>query len=212
MKDSVLKFIESEYDEADYFDLSKEDLISLKDYLSILKEKSEKFKNLVKEPTCLIKEKCSWVRDMGYSSLQNPLLKNNNQTGIYLFAVDNIDLIALSDETGKYEEISKQIPMLYLIRNKSRLVARRQNDLNLIQDELRDIDLIGKSIFDKDDYDKESISGHFVLSYMPNIDLSLWSYNDLIIDFKERQMNLYNKPYLYSENKNKVLNRIQFKK
>ena len=48
---------------------------------------------------------------------------------------------------GIYEELVKNIPRLYLLSGKIRKQLLRQKDLKFIQEELKEIDDIGKNLY-----------------------------------------------------------------
>lgn len=207
MKKNIREFLKSDLSEADFYHLSKEDLISLKDYLELLREIDNDFEDLIQEPINIIKEKCDWFKDISYM-----YLVNISPSSIRLLAKDNIDLIAvLNSETEKYEELAKNIPRIYLINPKVRTLIERQKDLDLIQDELHQIVKIGNSIYDTDIISIHSISDNFYISYTPRIGMDIWYSNGLLASYHERYIKQYNKPLLNDKKKDKILTKIQVK-
>ncbi len=211
MKKNIREFLKSDLSEADFYNLPKEDLINLKDYLESLRKIDRDFEMQVQEPFAKIKEKCDWFKDFGFYHTQT----------IKLLAKDNIDLIAvLNPYTEKYEELAQNIPKIYLISPKVRTIIQRQKDLDLIQDELQQIDEIGSSIFGNSIYSEElspiaskhSISENFYISYTPRIGMDIWYDHGLLASYHERYTKQYQKPLLKNEDKKRLLERIQIKK
>ena len=127
-KDILLKFINSDLNEPDFFGLNTEDLISFKDYMINLKQRKQiykkeviDFKKEIKEITEMIKEKFPWVEDIepsfrypfkiiliakkGYRDIH---LSNNNENlwrpnGIAPYSFPIIDY--LSNHYSKYMKV-----------------------------------------------------------------------------------------------------------
>ena len=85
-------FINSSLDEAEYFDYSKEDTISLKEYLEILKKRYKEYKHNTLAVREKITSKHKWVKNFMYFEDTNELvldgkvaifLSKNKKTGIY---------------------------------------------------------------------------------------------------------------------------------
>ena len=213
MKQVVKAFLNSDSTEADFFDLSKEDLITLKDYLESLLSKDNEFQNTINEPLESIRNKCDWVEGIGFNGLQLSDSGEYFHSGVNIFAKDNADLIVTSkDNMEDYKEVSLYIPKIYHASSKVRTLINRQGDLNKIQEELKEIGKIGCEIYDGALYPKKSASGMFEISYRPNIGLDVWSNDDLVAGIYERPIKVYNTPYLSGKNACKVLTKIQIKK
>lgn len=206
MKKNIREFLKSDLNEADFYNLPKEDLINLKDYLESLKEIDRDFENQIQEPIASIKEKCDWFKDFGFYYTQT----------IKLLAKDNIDLIAvLNQYTDKYEELAQNIPKIYLISPKVRTIIQRQKDLDLIQEELHLIDEIGSSMYGKEVShiaSKHSISENFYITYTPRIGMDIWYDSGLLTSYHERYTKQYQKPLLKDKKKERILERIQIRK
>ena len=70
MNKVLCDFINSDLTESEYFGLTKDKLITLKDYLLSMREKDKEFKELIKEPLDSMKDKCGWISSVGYNLLQ----------------------------------------------------------------------------------------------------------------------------------------------
>ena len=144
MRAIIKEFLDSDLTESEFFNLPKEDLMSLKDYLEVCREQDAKFRGLIEKPFSSIQDKCDWIQRIGFGSLQN-------DDAVYLmswlnlFAADGIDL-SVSLKNGEYKDLA-QIPTLYLLNKKSRILLDRQEDLYFIQDELHELDEVGRDVF-----------------------------------------------------------------
>ena len=213
MEENICDFLSSELTEAEYFNLSKEDLVNLREFLLKLEEKDEKFLKLIKEPVDSMKGKCNWVSDVAFHALQKEPKGEYILSSIWLLPTDVHNVIARFDEKReRYVELAERIPFVYRASKNVRTLIKRQEELDLIQDELHEIDQVGKNYYDGLLCRKESISKNFSVIYFPNVGMSIWSNGDLLANYYRRQIKEYDKPYLNEENKDKVLSKIQIKK
>lgn len=218
MKDIIRDFLNGELTESEFFGLPKEDLINLKEYLELLKERDAKYQSLIKEQFGSIKKKCDWIEKVGFSSLQLEATGQYQNSWLNLFATDGIDLsVSLANGAGEYVDLAK-IPSLYLLGRSSRIRSNRQKELSIIQDELHEMDEVGRNLYDGVLYPKRSISGSFTAHYSPELGIDLFCNsdeysNDLIARYYERPRKYYDRPALTDEaKKEKLLTRIQIKK
>ena len=218
MKDIIKDFLNGELTESEFFGLPKEDLISLKEYLELLKEKDVKYQSLIKEQFDSIKKKCDWIAKVGFGSLQLEATGQYQNSWLNLFANDGIDLsVSLANGAGEYVDLAK-IPNLYLLRRSSRVRSNRQKELSIIQDELHVIDEVGRNLYDGALYPKKSISGSFTANYSPELGIDLFCDNDeysnvLIARYYDRTGKYYDRPVLNdAAKKEKLLTRIQIRK
>lgn len=210
MKESTIMFLTSGLKEEEFYHLKMKNLITLKEFLEVYKNLDEEFKLYVKSELDSIKNKCDWVEDIGFHALQDDLTGTYINSGIRLFANDDINLIAnYNKATNKYEESNIQMPKLYLISKKIRTFFQRQEDLSMIQSELSDIDEIGRAFYDGLLYANYSISGNFEIHYTPSVGLDVFTEDELLASYSERHLKDYNKPFLSDEAKSRVLTLIQ---
>lgn len=121
MKKSTIMFLRSGLKEEDFYHLKMKNLITLKEFLEEYKSLDEEYQKFIKKEVELIKNKCNWIEDVGFYSLQNDRNGMYINTGVRLFAKDDINLIANYNKiTNKYEESNTQIPKLYLISKRIR--------------------------------------------------------------------------------------------
>ena len=215
MRTIIKEFLDSDLTESEFFDLPKEDLMSLKDYLEVCRKQDAKFRGLIEKPFSSIQDKCDWIQKIGFGSLQNDDTVYL-MSWLNLFAADGIDL-SVSLKNGEYKDLA-QIPTLYLLNKKSRIRLDRQKDLYFIQDELHEIDEVGRDVFSGFSLSKRSISKSFNADYMPELGLDLFTCNDeygldFILRSYERHGYYYDKEIITNQaEKEKVLNRVQIKK
>ena len=213
MKKNIRDFLNSDMIESDFYNLPKEDLICLRDYLLQFKAKDVEFMNLIKEPLSLMKEKCSWIDDVAFSALQIESTGKYFNSSVWLFPTKGNNLIVSTDkENDVFKDITEKIYGIYLLNNNIRMQVKRQKELKMIQEELHEIDKIGRTYYDGLLYSQKSVSGYFDVSYTPNIGMHVWSDDELLAEYLVRKMKVYDRPYLKEEDKDKVLSRIQIKK
>mgnify|MGYP004466156597 FL=1 len=212
MKEQVKNFLNTTLTETEYYSLPKENLITLKEYLLQLKDKDNIFKTAIQEQFQSIKKKCVWLNAISFGGLINES-GNYVITAIYLYSKDGIDLIAnynhLSD---RYEDLTKNVPKVYLLSGKVRKHLSRQKDIDLIQEELREIENVGRNIYIDVLRPISSISNNFQIYYTPDVGLSIYNEDDLIADYLNCSKKSKEKEYLKEEDsKEKLLRRILVK-
>ena len=212
MKEQVKKFLNTTLTETEYYSLPKENLITLKEYLLQLKDKDNIFQTAIQEQFQSIKKKCVWLNAISFGGLINES-GNYVITAIYLYSKDGIDLIAnynhLSD---RYEDLTKNVPKVYLLSGKVRKHLSRQKDIDLIQEELREIENVGRNVYIDVLRPISSISNNFQIYYTPHVGLSIYSEDNLIADYLNCSKKSKEKEYLKEEDsKEKLLRRILIK-
>lgn len=101
MKEEIKFFLNCDLDEANYYSLLRENLVTLREYLLQLKGKDNDFKFAIQEQFQSIKKKCNWL------------------TAIYLYSKDGIDLIAsYNNINNRYEDLTKNVSKIYLLSGK----------------------------------------------------------------------------------------------
>ena len=213
MKQITRYFLNSDMNEADFYNLPKDNLITLREYLLDMLNKDNEFLNLIGEPLSSMKEKCPWINDIGYDMLQLAVTGSTIDSTIWLFPTDGHNMIVSKNKNSSiYDDLAKVIPSIYLLDKNVKKRIKRQNELLFIQDELHEIDKIGRNFYDELLYDKTSISGDFDISYVPNIGMYVYTDNEFLAACLVRNMKSYQKPYLKDKQKDKVLARIQLEK
>ena len=212
MKEQVKNFLNTTLTETEYYSLPKENLITLKEYLLQLRDKDNIFQTAIQEQFQSIKKKCVWLNAISFGGLINES-GNYVITAIYLYSKDGIDLIAnynyLSD---RYEDLTKNVPKVYLLSGKVRKHLSRQKDIDLIQEELREIENVGRNIYIDVLRPISSISNNFQIYYTPHVGLSIYNEDDLIADYLNCSKKSKEKEYLKEEDsKEKLLRRILVK-
>ena len=211
MKKEVYNFLESDKTEADFFNLSKEDLINLRDYLIGLKAMDVAFLDSVEGLVNEMKEKCPWIEDIAFDGIQDERNEGYVFTSIWIFPTEGKNLIVFRDKNGYYRDLSERMPLLYLVDKGNRELVRRQKELDLIQKELYEIDELGCEFYDGLLDHKKSVSGNFTIAHTPNIGITVWSDSDLLANYYDKEIKSYDKEYLSEEDKEMVLSRIQMK-
>ena len=208
-------FINSDLTESDYFGLSKEELITIKEYFLEMRDKDKEFKELIKEPLDSMKDKCGWINTVGYYHLQNEDTGSFFRSTIYLFPVDGKTQIVHKEYDGdKYVDQSEKFLKIHLLNKDIRKEYNRGKEVVYIQDELREIDKIGHAYYDGELHSKKSISDSFEVSYMPNMGMHVYvpSTYETLASYYIRNFKSYDKPLIKDEQKEKVLTKIQIRK
>ena len=217
MKEIVHEFLKSDLTESEFFGLSKNNLINLKEYLLLLKLKDDDFRNMTQRQLASMKKKCDWLKEISFHGLQSSSTGEyiKLSVGIRLYANDGNDLFAMFDEkTNSYVGSFKgnELPKIYLISKKVRNDIKRQDDFKLITDELHEVEEIGKMIYYGWLYLKrDSISDNFQIYNTPSLGISLLSGNALLANYFERNIKYYEKPYLVEDAKKRMLTKVQLK-
>lgn len=214
MEQITCDFLKSNLTESDFFGVSSKDLISLKEHLLRLKAKDQEFLTAVKPHIDSMKEKCGWLDEIAFSATQHDGTGEYLRTAIWLFPTEGRSLITHYDvKTKRYRDIAERVPKLYILLNKSiRTSVEREKELVSVQEELREIDELGRLLYDGVLYARKSVSGNFCITYTPNIGMNVWWRDELVANYYIRKMKLYDRPYLSEEEKGQVLTRIQLKK
>lgn len=212
MEAQVKSFLNASITEAEYFSLPKENLITLKEYLLQLKDRDNDFQSSIQEQFQSIKQKCNWLSTISFGGL---IHENGDYeiTAIYLYAEDGINLIVNhSHSKDRYEDLTKNVPKVYLLSGKARKHLMRQKDIDLIQKELYEIENIGRKIYIDVLRPISSISGNFKIYYTPHLGLSIYNDYDLIANYLNCSKKSKEKEFLKDEaSKEKILKRILVK-
>ena len=183
MEKQIKLFLNSELDEGDYYSLSKENLLTLREYLLKLKEKDDEFQSRIQNQFNSIKEKCDWLEDINFDGV---VKKDGTyeMSAIYLNSNDGVNLIVrLNKNHDQYEELVKKVPKLYLVSSKVRKHLARQEDIKYIQEELREIDNIGRDVYKGVLGFVYSRSENFLVYNTPNKCVSVYNDYELICEY-----------------------------
>lgn len=215
MDKAIVDFLNSGLTESEFFNLSSEELITLKDYLIGMRAKDKEFMKLIKEPLDSMKDKCGWINTIGYNVLHHNLTGEYITSSIKLFPVEGRVLIVHKKfDSDKYTNLAEGFPKFYLLNRGIRIENERSKELPYIQDELGEIDQIGISFYKGLLGSRQSVSGNFGIAYHPNVTMDVYTmdgvhYDGLLARYSERKIKEYEKPYLEEEEKNKILTKIQ---
>lgn len=212
MEEQVKTFLNTNLTEIEYYSLPKENLITLKEYLLQLKDKDNDFQSSIQEQFQSIKQKCNWLSAISFGGLIHES-GNYEITAIYLYTEDGIDLIANHNYSNdRYEGLTKNVPKVYLLSRKVRKHLTRQKDIDLIQEELHEIENIGRKIYIDVLRPISSVSGNFKIYYTPHFGLSIYNDYDLIANYLNCSKKSKEKEFLKDEDsKEKLLKRILVK-
>ena len=215
MNKVIVDFLNSGLNESEFFNLSSEDLITLKEYLIEMRAKDKEFMELIKEPLDSMKDKCCWIKTIGYDVLYQDLTGEYIMSSIKLFPVEGRQLtVHKKFDSDKYTNLAERFPKFYLLNKGIRTENDRSKELPYIQDELGEIDQIGISFYKGLLGSRQSVSENFGIAYRPNVTMDVYTmddvhYDELLARYPVRKMKEYEKPYLDEEEKNKVLTKIQ---
>lgn len=212
MEEQVKKFLNTNLTETEYYSLPKENLITLKEYLLQLKDNDNNFQSAIQEQFQSIKQKCSWLSAISFGGLIHES-GNYEITAIYLYSEDGIDLIANHNNSNdRYEDLTKNVPKIYLLSGKVRKHLTRQKDIDFIQEELYEIENIGRNMYRDVLRPISSISKNFEIYYAPHFGLSIYNNYELIANYLNCSKKRKEKEYLKDgDSKEKLLKRILIK-
>lgn len=205
MNEEINKFIISNKDETEYFLLNENNTISLEDYIKFLKSKEEEFTLETQNVLERIKEKCNWVYKIGFGGLQTQDIYFLST--IYLITSDGTyKSIRFNTETQKYEFFNKKCSF----SEKIRMLIKYGNNIKFIQEELSEIDIIGKKVFNLI-LSSRSVSNNFKIYFLPFQQILVYNDCDLLADFSYYKEKRNNNEQLNESQKNELLKRVRIK-
>ena len=211
MKEQVKDFLNNNLTEAEYYSLPKENLLTLKEYILQLREKDNEFENYIEPYFDSIKKECPWVKEIGFDGVQDSDGKYLIST-IYLYATDEINLIVkFNPKSFRYEDIACKIPYIYLLSKKTRTRIKRQKELDLIQNELYQIELVARKIYNGV-LSSKSISNNFKIEHSPNFATYVLNENDIICRYGYDEKKHYDRELLADKQKEQLLTKVLVKK
>lgn len=210
MEKVIKDFIKSDSTESEFFGLSKDNLIDLKEYLINLSILDEEFEKQSKSQRDSIKKKCDWVKTLYFNSLKMDSKGNNDYKMMELVAIDDVNIHAVFNKgTNQFEKNYHDLFVNRFNKSKCALICSRQEDLFLIQSELKEASEIGEEVYKDLTTTIDSVSGNFEVWTTP-FDGIFVSYKDTILaSFDKRRKNKNSKTYLNDKNKTKILKMIQ---
>lgn len=183
-----LDFIASDLNEIEYFNCEKKDLILLKDYLNVLKEKVEKYNKLINTPLKSIKDKNKWVEDVvpRYDKYLNGILIRGKTDPVLGVGIDP----EMAIKQGKKETDYIMTGSIVLTSFDNLKLKNRVKVLKNSQDEIREIDTIARNL--KFTYEKfKTISKKFEIESSTfdecNINCFDWTIIKIILSTGELQ-------------------------
>lgn len=147
------QFINSDATEIEFYGLSKEDFISLKEYMQLLKSKKQNFFNKIEEPLSSIKSKMPEVIDIKPEFDRNSSIKIICQN-------PNADIILNKDRSGWYAKNGHIVENLSFMIRKKFMMKEEQIERGIIDEELDFIKELYEENF-SDMINKESASERF---------------------------------------------------
>ena len=207
-------FFKSDLDEAEYFGVSKEGSITLEEYQARMKDIDLKFQKMAQFEVESIKKKCPWVDEVWFYGVQNPLSREFFSTSIHFFDVEGRQSYVYYDKSkGKYWTIWKPNAFSNLSRKFSTDINRYYEVVEKLQSELKEIEEIGKEVYNNKLDEKISISENFQATYRPDGGLYVFKIPNLdhVTAYLKPNVKNYDKPMLKDKNNAKILTKILLK-
>lgn len=104
-----------------------------------------------------------------------------------------------NNSNGRYEDLTKNVPKVYLLSGKVRKHLTRQKDIDFIQEELLEIENVGRNIYIDVLRPISSISGNFKIYYTPHFGLRIYNDYDLIANYLNCSKKRKEKEFLKDE-------------
>ncbi|MBR2997444.1 MAG: hypothetical protein IKF37_00010 [Bacilli bacterium] len=213
MRESTKLFLENDRVESDFYSTTKENLVSLREYLEALKIMDKKFMYLASEEISIIKSELDWFDSISFFGMENQEDSGYFLTSLHIYTKDKDEyIVSRNKETSLYEDLAKDIPKIYLLNPRIRKHIERMKDLKRIQPELREIENVGRYIYNDCLDTKNSISGAFEINYAPRLGMLVTSEHETIATLYERKTKHKDKTYLDEKSQSKLLDIIQMKR
>ncbi len=212
MKKAISNFFDSELDEADFFNLDKNSLISLREYIEFLKRQEISFQEAISDELLSIKDKCEWVENIKFWGLQ---FKTDDRFIVSSVKIDGLGThldMYYNKARDKYLPCPRQLPKALCLTKHARINKERAQSLELIQPEISSIDSIGQELFNGL-IQRDSVSGKFEINYEPFEGVYLYNgLNTLAVYGDIRDRYRENDIYLNNEEQKEVLRKVLIKK
>ena len=207
----IKEFLSSDLDESEFFEVSKKDSISLDEYRQKMIDLDRKFQKMARFEVESIKRKCGWVDAIWFESLQDKKTGEFFLPTLHVFSKDGKDISSFEEIDGSFD-FSAKFPKLFLINPNIRRNIERRKNIQKCQSELKEIDLIGKEVYEGKLYDRKSVSDNFKAVYRPDSGLYLFNSNsDNITAYLKENRKNYDKPLAKDKDKDKLLRKILIK-
>ena len=209
--DKLRKFIESELNENEYFCCNKENLISLKEYITELKLKKQKYSDQIKEQLHSIQQKNKWVTDIQPSF-------NWPSVDIKVEAKNYPSIgIGRVKEDGKLEMTSELYSVFLTDSIIYRRIKNRKKIISNSQEELKEIEkIINNFNFLNEKEGIISVSENFVIrpNDLDTIDIFTNKRRFFHINLNDDESYLFkdSKNILLKNYSKRLINKIQIKK
>lgn len=209
----IKDFIDSDLDESEFFGVSKDNSITLEEYHEIMDDHDYRFQKMAQFEVESIKEKCPWVKEVWFQSMQYKKTGEFFLSNIHLFTIDNEEISVHRDNKTNVYSNEVEFPFFCLFNKAVKLYLERSQELYKIQRELKEIESIGKEIYNNKLHDKLSVSDNFKAIYRPDGGLYLFTANhsELVTAFLKPSVKNYDKP-ITKENDARALKKILLKK
>ena len=208
----IKEFIKSDVDEAEFFGLSKDNTITLGDYQEKMIDIDRKFQQMAQFEVFSIKRKCNWVKEVWFEAMQNTKSGEFFLSSIHIFTTDNRELAAHQDKKSEVYTANIEVPFFYLLNKGIKRDLERSQELYKIQRELKEIESIGKDVYNGKLYDRKSVSDNFKATYRPDAGLYLFDSNsDNITAYLKENRKNYDKPLVKDKDKVKLLRKVLIK-
>lgn len=205
-------FIKSDLDEADFYGVSRENSITLDEYLNEMHNIDRKFHKIANSEIESIKRKLNWVSEADFYDLQNNDKEGHHLSFIYLHTIEGRQICLYKYKKRDFE-ISFRIPKFAFFDRAFSEDLKRRDDLPKIFEELEEINKIGLGVYNEKLKSKGTVSDNFKVQYRPEAGLYL-SDNDChyLCSYVKNGIKSANKPLVKDKEKGKVYKKILIKK
>lgn len=216
MRKTIEVFLDGNVDEKEFFNIQRDDLVSLRDYLNAMYTMDNKFDYLISGIVGLLRRDLPWLKSVKFDGCQNHKTKEFFLTALYLNSYDGVNLIVSFNKNSEMylDTCHDRIPTLYMISKKPRIRAKRQHEILKpnVQECLKQIDSAAKYMYDGCLSRKNSASGEFEILYSPDLGMLVLEDRETIATFYHATPKDKRKPYLKDKDKKKLLDMIKMKK
>jgi hypothetical protein len=210
MKESTKMFLEGDTSEKEFYKIKKDNLITARDYLCMLRQKERKFKYYAGEEIDIVKKIFKWVKDVQFDGIQEEKTGGYLYTNLNLITVENeVYGIVFNHETKQFEPIAKELPKLSYLFPKTRRFSSRMLELYRARPFLYNIENTGRVTYDKCLFQRKSISGNFIIDYKPEYSFFVNVECEPLVSIYSRDPKFQEKPYLKGYEAERVLGLIQ---
>ena len=206
----IKEFLSSDLDESEFFEVSKEDSISLDEYRQEMIDLDRRFQKMARFEVESIKRKCSWVDVIWFESLQDKKTGEFFLPTLHVFSKDGKDVSSFGEIDGSFD-FSVKFPKLFLINPNIKRNIERSKSIQKCQSELKEIGFIGKEVYDGKLYSKKSVSDTFTTDYRPDGGLYVFSDYELVSAYLKPYVKNYDIPIIKDRDNIKLLSKVLIK-